>query len=58
MVPGVYIILSPEEEEVHSFPEGKDVHIQQHIIHKDLNLCLLLFYYGKVIIELEKTQGI
>ena len=32
-------------------PEGTDVHIQQHIRQKDLNLCLLLYYYGKVIVE-------
>ena len=37
-------------------PEGTDVHIRQHIHQKDLNLCLPLYYYGKVIAELEKTQ--
>ena len=37
-------------------PEGKDVHIQQHIHQRDLNLFLPLYYYGKVIVELEKTQ--
>ena len=36
--------------------KGTDVHIQQHIHQKYLNLCLLLHYYGKVIVELEKTQ--
>ena len=33
-----------------------DVHIQQHIYQKDLNLCLPLYYYAKVIVVLEKTQ--
>ena len=39
-----------------ALPEGKDVHIQQHIHQKDLNLCLTLYCYGKVIVELEKTR--
>ena len=34
-------------------PEGADVHIQQHTHQKDLNLFLPLYYYGKVIVELE-----
>ena len=38
------------------FPEGKDVHIQQHIHKKDLKLFLPLYHYAKVIAELEKTQ--
>ena len=37
-------------------PEITDVHIEQHIHQKDLNLCLPLYYYGKVIVELKKTQ--
>ena len=37
-------------------PEGKYVHIQQYIQQKYMNLCLPLYYYGKVIAELEKTQ--
>ena len=37
-------------------PDGTDVHIQQHIHQKYLNLCLPPYYYGKVIVELEKTQ--
>ena len=36
--------------------EGTDVHIQQHIHQKDLNLCLTLYYYGKVFDQLEKKQ--
>ena len=36
--------------------KGTDVHIQQHIYQRDLHLCLQLYYYGKVIVELEKTQ--
>ena len=31
-------------------PEATDVH------QKDLNLCLPLYYYGKVIVELEKKH--
>ena len=50
MVLGVYILLSPP------IPEGTDVHILQHIHQKELNLCLLLYYYGKVIAEIEKAQ--
>ena len=56
MVLGVYFLLSYREEEVHSFAEGKEVHVQQHIHQKNLNLCLPLFYYGKVIVKLGKTQ--
>ena len=37
-------------------PKGTDLHIQQHIYQKDLNLCLPLYYYAKVIVELEQTQ--
>ena len=35
-------------------PEVTDVHIKQHSHQKDLNLCLSLHYYLKVIVELEK----
>ena len=38
-------------------PEDLDVHIQQHIQQKNLNLFLPLYYYGKFIVELEKTQA-
>ena len=36
IVPGVYILLSPQEEEVHYtiLPEGRDVQIQQHIYQR------------------------
>ena len=37
-------------------PESTDVHVQQHIHQKDLNLCLQVYYYSQVIIKLEKTQ--
>ena len=40
MVPGVYILLSPQEEEETILPEGADIHIQNYINQKDLNLCL------------------
>ena len=40
-------------------PKGAGAHIQQHIYQKDLNFCLPLYYYAKVIVELEKhKQGI
>ena len=38
-------------------PKGTDVHIKQRIHQKDLNLCLPLYYYGKVIVELEKNAN-
>ena len=57
MVLCVYILLSPQEEEVHYSHECKtDVHIQQHIHQKDLNLFLTSYGYSKVIDKLEKTQ--
>ena len=37
-------------------PEVTDVHIKQHSHQKDLNLCLSLHYYLKVIVELEKKK--
>ena len=37
--------------------EGTSIHIQQHIHQKDLNLCLPLYYYDKVIAELEKNTN-
>ena len=55
MVPGVYILLFPQEEMNTLLPEDTDVHIQQDICQKDLNLCLPLSYSGKVFIDLEKT---
>ena len=58
MVPTVYILLSRQEKEVHSSWRAQMlVHIQQHIHQKDLILCLPLYYYGKVIAELQKTQA-
>ena len=40
-------------------PKDTAAHIQQHIYQKDLNLCLSLYYYAKVIVKLEKhKQGI
>ena len=45
MVPGVYVLLFPEEE---------DVHIPEHIYQKDSNLLLPLSYSGKVFVDLEK----
>ena len=39
-----------------NFPQGQELLIQHHIHKRDLNLCLPLYYYGKAIIEFEKTQ--
>ena len=50
MVPGVYILLCPQEEKVLFF-----LNIQLHSHQKDLNPYLWL-YYGKVIAELEKNK--
>ena len=30
----------------------------QHIHEKDLNLCLPLYYYGMLIVDLKKTQKV
>ena len=38
------------------FPEGTDIHNQQHIHQKYLNLCLPLDYYAKIDFKLEKTR--
>ena len=38
-------------------PRGIDVHIQQQIHQKDLNLCPTSYYYAKVIVELEKNTN-
>ena len=48
MMPGVEILLSPQEEKVHYFSWG---HKCTH-----LNLCLKSYDYAKVIVEFEKTQ--
>ena len=56
MMPDVYILSSPQEKKYTLFPEETDEHIRQHIHQKDLNLCLPLCYYAKVIVELEKMQ--
>ena len=55
MVPGVYILLCPQQEEVH-FSSWVHrfiyIHFQQHNHWKDLNPCLSLYYYDKGIVEL------
>ena len=53
MVPGVYILLCLQENKVHS----SFLHIQLHNLQKDLNPCLLLYYYAKVIVQLEKNAN-
>ena len=50
-MPGVYILLCPQEEKVLFF-----LNIQLHSHQKDLNAYLWL-YYGKVIAELEKNTN-
>ena len=42
MVPDVYILLSPEEEEAHSYREVTDVHNWQYIHQKPLYATILL----------------
>ena len=56
MVPGVYILLIPQEEEAHYFScwMWTVVYIQQPIHQKHLNLCLASYYYVKVIVEWKK----
>ena len=57
IVPCVYIFIVPSKRERHTIlPDGTDVHIQQHIHQKDLNICLALYFHARVIVELEKTQ--
>ena len=54
MVPGVYILLFPQEEEVQFFSWR---HRCAHsAAHSSKNLCLPLYYYGKIAVKLEKTQ--
>ena len=59
MLPGVYILLTPQEEEVNSSTWGhRSTHSEIHS-WKKFKLFLPLFYYAKVIVELEKhKQGI
>ena len=52
MVPGVYILLCPQGRKGTLF----FLHIQLHDYQQHLNPCLWLYYYGKVIVELEKTE--
>ena len=55
MVLSVDILLSPQEEEVHSSSWGHRKYTFSSAFIKK-NLCLPLYYYAKVIVELEKTQ--
>ena len=52
--PEVYILLCPQEEKVATL---FFLHIQLHNHQNDLNPCLWLYYYGKVIAELEKNTN-
>ena len=47
---------APRKKRYTLLPEGTDIHIQQQNHQKNLHLCLSQYYYGKVIVELEKTQ--
>ena len=40
----------PRKERCILLTEGTDVHIQQHIHQKYLNLCLSLHYYAKLLL--------
>ena len=54
MVPGVYILLPPQEVEVHSSCwVHRCIHSAAHS-SKRFKLCLPLHYYAKVLVELEK----
>ena len=53
MVPGVYILLCPPGRKGTLF----FLHIQLHNHQKDLNPSLWLYYYGKVIVELENNTS-
>ena len=57
IVLGVYILL-PQKDKVQIFLRAQmyTLHVQQYIHQKDLNLCLPLYYYAKVIVELEKNK--
>ena len=57
MVPGVYILLSPQEEEVNILPESTDVHIQNYIHQKDLNLCLTDMAMSRLLMNCKKHKG-
>ena len=57
MVPGVYVLLCPQEKRYTLLPEGTDIQIQRHNHRKDLNPCLSLYYCGKVIVELENNTS-
>ena len=47
---------APRKKRYTLLPEGTDIHIQQHSRQKDLNPCVSLYCYSKVIVELENTQ--
>ena len=49
----------PRKKRYTLLPEGTDIQIQQHPhnYRKDLNPCLSLYYYGKVIVELENNTN-
>ena len=47
---------APRKKRYTFLPEGTDIPIRQHNHRKDLNPCLPLHYYGKVIDQLENTN--
>ena len=47
----LWIYCAPRKKSYTVLPEGTDIHIQQHNHQKDLNICLSLYYYDKVIGE-------
>ena len=48
---------APMKKKYTLLPEGTDIHIKQHNHWKDVNLCLSLYYYGKVVDELENSTN-
>ena len=57
MVPRVYILLCPQEEEVHSSSWGHRYTHSAAQSSKRFKPFLVSNYYGKVIVELENTQS-
>ena len=57
MWPGVYILLCPQEEEVHSSSWGHRYTHSAAQSSKRFKPFLVSNYYGKVIVELENTQS-
>ena len=57
MVQECIFYCAPRKKRYTVLPEGTDIHIQQHNHRKGLNPFLSLYYYGKVIVELENNTN-